>query len=199
MKKLIVAILVIALLGLLLFDIYVLTFQKHSNCIEEEINQKQKDVSIFQNQILSYIYENELLDIADCELYKEETPFRLFDIIANEPVLVLRFSEFNCNACVDFLTNQIKENFVDYLTNPKIVLIYDSETMRLPQNIFEKPVFLTQKKNLLGLPMEKFNTPFMFILDKDMKAEQFFVPEMAMPELTNKYLTIIKRRYFKKK
>jgi hypothetical protein len=198
MKKLIVTILVITLLGLLLFDIYELSFQKHSNCITEEINQKQKDVTIFQNQILSYIYENELLNIADCKIYKGKTPVKLVDIITNEPVLVLRFSEFNCMACVDLLTNQIKKSFLDYLTNTKIILIYDSETMRLPQNIFEKPVFLTPKKNLLGLPMENFNTPFMFILDKDMKAKQFFVPEKDMPDLTNRYLTIIKSRYFKK-
>jgi len=198
MKKLVVTILVISLFGLLLFNISGLFFQKHSNCINEEINQKQKDINMFQHQMLSLIYENELLKITDCEIYKEKSLVRLVDIISKEPVLILRFSEFNCSACVDLLTNQIKESFVDYLINPKIILIYDSESMRLPINIFEKPVFLSQNKNLLGLPIENFNAPFMFMLDKEMKAKLFFVPEMSMPELTKEYLSIIKKRFFRK-
>lgn len=187
-----------ALFVLLSFDIYILFFEKHSSCDAEVIRQNQVDIHVFQQRILSFIYENELMNINDCEIYNGKEPVRLIDLLAKDTILVLRFSEFNCSACVDLLTNQIKESFVDYLTNPKIILIYDSETMRLPQNIFERPVFLTPKKNLLGLPMENFNTPFMFILDKDIKAKQFFVPEKDMPELTDAYLRIIKKRFFKK-
>nr|WP_319398804.1 hypothetical protein [uncultured Carboxylicivirga sp.] len=76
--------------------------------------------------------------------------------------------------------------------------MYDSVNGRITENMFGKMPYMSLKEDILGIPMEKINIPYMFILDSTLVVKQFFVPEKSMPELTDTYLNIIKARYFSK-
>ncbi len=169
---------------------------KSKDCFQERIKQKKTDIDHFKRLMLSNIFKNEYSQINNCVLFDNNDSVRLVDIIVNKPVLVLRCSVYNCPACVHHIVNKLKEHFSDYTKNPSIIVIYDSENMRYSKDICEKTAYVTNKRNILGLPMENRNMPFLFILDKDMKAKMFFIPDKGMPELTDEYLSILKKRMF---
>jgi hypothetical protein len=70
--------------------------------------------------------------------------------------------------------------------------------MRVSESMFGKIPYVSKEKDVLGLSLENENTPFMFILDQDMKTRHVFIPEKGMPELTDEYLSAMKERYFDK-
>lgn len=198
MRNKLIIISVILLTILLAFDVYFMFSKQNSNCLSERINQKNIDIKIFQNQVSKY-YSNELLNIKNCKLYLNNKPLILSNKFFDKPVLVFRFSIFNCSECVHFALNKLKQNLHDFATNDRIILIYDDNNMRVSESMFGKMPYVTKERNIMGIPMENSNIPFMFILDTEMKVKHFFIPEKGMPELTDEYLSIIKTRYFNTK
>ncbi|MFT3737654.1 MAG: hypothetical protein QM786_02750 [Breznakibacter sp.] len=117
-------------------------------------------------------------------------------LIVEEPVLVFRYSIFNCSVCVIFALDKIKEHLSGYEGTNRIIYIYDEERLKQPNITPKANTYLSQNRQVLGLPMEQKNNPFFFLLTKDMKADLFFVPEKSMPTLTDEYLKIVKKRFF---
>lgn len=192
-----VKILITLILGcLLIFDVYFFLVYEKDNCLEKQFVTKQNIVKQFQNIMVTNIYKNELHPIKNSNLFLEKKHVQLNDIVSDSSLLVLRFSIFNCSACFNFALNKIREHFEDFESNNRVILIYDDENMRVHKNMFGKMPYVTTDRNALSIPLEKSNIPFLFILDNEMKAKQIFVPEKGMPDLTDEYLSIIKRRYF---
>ena len=153
-------------------------------------------VEQIQKRFVSKVYRNNLLDINDGKLFLKNTKVKIRDLLINSSILILRFSIFNCSACIHFALDKLLQGFKDFKSNKRILLIYDDENMRVYESTFGKISYVSTNRNVLGLPIESTNTPSLFILDNDLKNKQFFVPEKEMPELTDEYLSIIKRRYF---
>lgn len=110
------------------------------------------------------------------------------------PILILRYSFFGCNICTEFATDKLKEHFNDYETNPQVLFIASDYNVNMDMGY--KNLINIGNKNL-GLPIERSNTPFFFILNGD-KVENTFMPERKFPQYTDVYLKKIKRRYFSK-
>lgn len=192
-------VMVSSVVGLLVINLVLMTKNsKKDNCIEKQRIVKALMTQKFRDISTTCVYENEIRAVNNCRLQISDDNIQLKDIVAKSPVLVFRFSIFSCSACVNFTLDRLKNYFVDFETNGKIVLIYDDENMRVSDAMFGKMPYATQNRNILGLPLEKANIPFLFILDEEMKTKQFFVPEKEMPELTDRYLSVIKERYFLK-
>lgn len=185
----------IVLTFLFLFDVYYFLSPQKDSFAQEQLEIKKIYSNQFKDQV-SNIYSNELQKVNNGKLFLKSMPVKLQEIILNSPILVFRFSLFNCTACVNFGLDKLQEYFKDFASNNRIILIYDDENMRVSGSMFGKMPYVTKDRYILGLPMEKSNTPFIFLLDSDMKAKQFFVPEKEMPSLTDEYLSIIKKRYF---
>jgi len=123
----------------------------------------------------------------------------LIDILLQDEnnKLVFRVSELNCSICVNHIVTKLKEHFPNYSLNSNIIIIYDSEKLRYSNGMYDKQAYLTNNRSILGLPAENTNLPFLFILNKDdMMAKMVFIPDKGMPELTDEYLKIIKKRFF---
>lgn len=186
---------IILLFIIFVFDIYFFLIQKKTNCLNERLSQKQIDINIFKNQ-MSNLYSSESISIQNCDLYLNNSVMNLRELSITKPILVLRFSIFNCSTCVDFTLEKLQEHFHDFALNKRIIIVYDDENMRVSESMFGKMPYVTTNRYILGLPIEKSNIPFMFIVDSTLITKQLFIPEKGMPSLTDEYLSIIKTRYF---
>jgi|GEM_PF-69726 len=196
MKKFIIRSIVILFILIVIFDVYFIFLPQKTNCFKEKFSQKIADEDFYKDNI-SNLYLNEFVSIKNCTLDLKGKPYILSEKLTSDPVLVLRCSMFNCSVCINFVLDKLKTHFKDYATNNRILLIYDDENMRVSETMFGKLPYVTKDRHVLGLPLEDANLPFFFILNNDMKTKLFFIPEKGMPILTDEYLSIIKKRYFK--
>jgi len=142
---------------------------------------------------------NENLEVNNPLVYKgNDTADKafLYDLVRDK-CLVFRFSGEACNACVDFAMARIKNTFKDFATNDRILFIGSNINERIKDKYYGKPVISFDSEDL-GLPFEEYNTPFIFIMDKDRITKMMFVPDKTLPDLTDFYLNMIKERYFSK-
>jgi hypothetical protein len=112
--------------------------------------------------------------------------------------VVCRFSEMNCESCVNFsiqaLCRQIdsigKENvlFLGAYRNNKI---FNKEKALYGLNNLH-----TYNISILDLPAEQIGYPYYFIISNELKVFNLFIPDKAVPQLSTQYLALIKQRYF---
>lgn len=120
----------------------------------------------------------------------------LFD---KRPKLVLRYSEINCMTCVDSSLVYIEK--YKNIIGPENIIILASYQRQQDINTFKRvskvhfKVYNTQN-NIISLPTEKLNSPFLFVTDQTLVAQGVFLPEKTIPKLTEMYFQIIIHRYF---
>ena len=111
-----------------------------------------------------------------------------------KPVLVLRYSELNCQSCVDDLLTEIKEDGIFNATNT-LLLAYYSEPAYLYQfkrmNRLELPVFSIQHT---GLPPDTLNLPYFFLMNSKLQISNVFIPEEGDTDAIAAYLAFAAKR-----
>ncbi len=114
--------------------------------------------------------------------------------IISKPVLVLRYSELNCQSCVDDLLTEIKEDGIFNATNT-LLLAYYSEPAYLYQfkrmNRLELPVFSIQHT---GLPPDTLNLPYFFLMNSKLQISNVFIPEEGDTDAIAAYLAFAAKR-----
>lgn len=126
------------------------------------------------------------------------------DVITKDQI-VLRYSVLNCGECVDAEFEVLKKNAE--LFSGEIVIITYYERIRGLITTYRKlqKMGLTKLKiylvpdDKLGIPMDKYNIPSYFHVNKDLKMTNFFIPEKTNAKLSEAYLKLTLRNFFKKK
>lgn len=119
---------------------------------------------------------------------------RLSEYIGEDTCLVFRFSGQMCDECINFVIKNLKEVFHDY-TSPKIILLGTEINSRIKEEFYGKQVVSISKADL-GIPIEEYQVPYLFIADREMKAKFVFIPDRSYPEFTDDYLHVIRTRFF---
>lgn len=132
--------------------------------------------------------------------------FNLPDFLARavtSPKLVVRYSDVNCNTCVDSLFTSLA-GFSDRIGEENVIIMASYHNRRdlfvwkrlnnIRYNVFQVP------HDQMGLEIEKKNIPFVFILLPGNGAvHQIFLPMKENTERTRVYLEFIARRFFDKR
>jgi len=128
------------------------------------------------------------------EVCDEKGDTLAIDSIISKPVLVLRYSELNCQSCVDDLLTTIKESDLFNASNT-LLLAYYSEPAYLYQfkrmNRLELPVFSIQ---YTGLPPDTLNLPYFFLMNSKLQISNVFIPEEGNTDAINTYLAFAAQR-----
>lgn len=120
---------------------------------------------------------------------------------SDKPKLVFFYSQLNCQVCVDTEIEKLKM-FSKIIGIDNIVIICSYEN-RKDFLIFKKINNLNLKiynlglKNTLGLPLEKYNIPFLFMANSKFRAQDIFVPFKGFPSISDMYYKFILDKYFK--
>lgn len=113
--------------------------------------------------------------------------------IIDQPKLVLGLNQNMCRPCVEGVFGDVREFFPDFESNPNIICIADIE-QRFKDDYYGKKVISFHQKDDFPL-YEIEDTPYFFILDKDLCVKQLFITDKTSSELTKAYLKIIKEHY----
>ena len=124
---------------------------------------------------------------------------KVIPININKPVLIIfvPLSDDICSSCVNYAINSVRDSFDDFSKNDRIFLLAQGRNPILKSRVYNKPIYHeipdSYILNLITTPEKK---PFYFVVDDNMEASMFFVPNSLMPELTEKYLKLVAKRYF---
>lgn len=200
MKQFTLYLVLILLIGSNLFSLFYWQrsnkiYQKESMSLVDKIN-----VLFYENTLLK---EDAILSKQGClsldpqlALYTEKgDSIPLSQLKKKEKTLVLRYSSFSCTPCVDSAVELIK-NFIKENPNIDVLLIGTYGLAQELRRFKRTNGLLTQvyHVNSLKLPIEKENIPYLFILDKDMKVIDIFIPRKELLEQTANYLKQIKEQ-----
>jgi hypothetical protein len=115
----------------------------------------------------------------------------LNELVNKRSKLIFRYSELDCDMCIDSVISIIKK--ISPLKKiPNLIIISDFKSDRNFQ-IREKykkhpyPIYNISSANL-GLPIENKNFPFLFIITEDLKATKLFIPLKEFPYQTIEYI-----------
>ncbi|MDP3446417.1 MAG: hypothetical protein Q8T08_26465, partial [Ignavibacteria bacterium] len=119
-------------------------------------------------------------------------------VVGGKPKLVFRYSELNCNICVDSQMDFIKEFLNKYG--------YDNFIM-ISSYKYKKNILLFKMLNninneiynveVLDSSLDRLNIPYYFILDEICQPIMFHFPDKIFPEDTKEYFKSIENQYFK--
>ncbi len=142
-------------------------------------------------------WANDLIPLNPCLVYEGNNTTDTLNLLENihQETLVFRFSAESCDVCVNFVISRLKNAFPDYAKNQRIMLIGSELNPRVKEGYYGKNTFSFIGGDM-GLPAEKYNVPFLFIIDEDRISKMGFVPDKAYPELTDSYLINIRNRFF---
>ena len=103
--------------------------------------------------------------------------------------LVFRYTELNCQSCVDLLLTTLRADSSFNKINT-LLLTYYKEPSYLYQfkrmNRLQYPVFSIKNT---GLPPDTLNVPYLFLLDQSLKVSNVFIPEEGDTASIKQYLS----------
>lgn len=182
---------------LLLFNLflsYALYMKEGLNEKEKKTIQKEADIlfhknALLQADIIRMVQGQPVLSENYPLLTEKGEKIELGNLIRNvDYTLVLRYSYLSCSPCVDYAVTALKE-FKDQHLDTDVLLLSTSQHRKDLRNFkrINKIFFHVYHVDSLDFPIDKENVPYFFMLDKDMRAFNFFVPHQEIPELTVEY------------
>jgi hypothetical protein len=118
--------------------------------------------------------------------------------IGQLPKFVFFHTQLNCNVCVEGIMTVL--NDYQNILCPKNRLFFAAYNNKRDVTLFKRMNHLNNivyNVKSVGLPIEKLNLPFCFVMDKDMKAECVYIPLEGDSLLFKKYLKLVNEKYFK--
>ena len=118
--------------------------------------------------------------------------YTLSNVIKEGGRIIIRYSELNCNVCIDSLFSCI-DNHLNKKEKQQIHILASYHN-RNDLLIFKRinnlsyPIYRTDS---LGISLENLNEPFIFVLNKDYSISHLFIPHKERPQDTRRYLNIV--------
>lgn len=149
-----------------------------------------------KNSSLQVISDGIKLD-KDIEIHNEKGENVKISHLLSGPVLVLRYSELNCQSCVDDLIKFLLTHG-SFNENNTLILSYYRELDYLNKfkrmNPLNVQIYNTKS---LGLPPDTLNVPYLFVLDDQLMTQNVFIPEESDTLALKYYLTFVANKLSK--
>lgn len=151
-------------------------------------------------KVISWIQKANQISLAPNLKIKNENGDKvaLSQLIGKNPKLVFKYSELNCNVCVDsqlvFVKKFIKKHGVDNL-----IMI---SSYKYPKSIYQFKLLNDIENEIYNIEMldsslAELNIPYYFVIDSSFKPKMIHFPEKIIPEDTREYFKTIENKYFK--
>ncbi len=165
------------------------------------LNEKIVQLDIFNYLLLDGITKNLEYNFVkldkNLELQNKGDSLLLSELNIIRPKLVLRYSELNCNVCVDSQFETL--NRVTKQIGEENILIFGSYSKLDDLNRFKRinniHLEIYNLKNI-GLSIDDENIPYYFVLDSSLVVKDLFIPKDEYPDLTKSFFELISKKYF---
>lgn len=171
--------------------------------MKSQSNLNSTKFNLKQNKLLIEKLENEKVMLVENDSYKinanlnlrclKNDTVQINQLFGSKKTLVLFFSLDNCSDCYNYCLNVFNEFSSDINISNTVVLVAKFNVRDL--YVFSKSNKFKSRMccvDTLGLPIEKLNMPFMFILDESLIPSHVFIPRKENHDLTMRYFEIIK-------
>jgi len=121
----------------------------------------------------------------------EDSP-NIVKLLHNEkPLLVLRIKQTNCSMCIESAIDQLSQD--TRFTPANSILLVSYSNLRMINLLLKKYdlhfYYLTiMPDELSDFPVERYESPYFFILYPNRELRHFFIPEKTYTEMTKEYL-----------
>lgn len=177
-----------------LFLSYALYMKEGLNEKEKQAVQKEADILFHKNTLLQAdiirMLQGQPMLSENLSLVTEKgKKIEVRNLIRKDRyTLVLRYSYLSCSPCVDYAVTALKD-FKEQHPDINVLLL---STYRQKKDLRDfkrvnKVFFHVYHVDSLNLAMDEENIPYFFMLDKDMRMFNFFMPHQEIPELTAEY------------
>ena len=158
------------------------------------ILEMQKEDRMYEIQFNGQLIDKELTVIDTDGKQK-----KIGDLIIDNPKLVFRFSELNCDKCIDAQIRNLNE-YVDSIELQNIILLTDFQSLEYMRSF--------QKSNKVKFPiynmeaeidsvLVNIDLPYFFVLTpQEERIQCMYIPHKEIPFLTEVYLSSVKRKFF---
>lgn len=121
-------------------------------------------------------------------------PYKLKKLVNSHKLIVLRYSELNCNVCVDTLFSRIKHCVTEINKNNILVLAsyHNKRDLLIFKRINQLP-YLILSVDSLQIPLDNLNEPYLFVLHEDMRMTHFFIPHKERSNDTDRYMKFVQK------
>jgi hypothetical protein len=182
----------------LLYRVYNISNEKATLTIKDS-KPNNYDSILFHQVYDAAIKSNGLKINTNLELTNSsDETIKISTLIKGSAVLVFDFKYVSCKTCFEDEMTRIVEMSKDFGVN-NIILVSEFSSIR-EQYVLEKKYGINIyniKNNSFGLPIEKEQFPFIFILDSDYTAKDFYVPTQQFFSMGNIFYKIVFEKYFK--
>ena len=118
------------------------------------------------------------------------------DVMSAGKKLIVRYSELNCNSCVDSLL-QYASNFAKEVGDDNVMVWASYSNIRNFHLLFR---LNKAKLNICNVnsqisEYDQIDNPYVFILDEDLTIRRLFFPHKELPDNTKKYFNTIKSEF----
>ena len=121
-----------------------------------------------------------------------DSVFTLSQLCGEQPTLVLRYSHIHCNSCVDSVITMLNNFEKQTGVKPLILSQYSSRRdyinfVRINQ--IKHPIYCVEDTLCVA---DKLDVPYLFVINKDLQCNNFFIPRKEYTTGIKMYLKSIK-------
>lgn len=175
--------------------------QAVQTALTEQKNSVEQLISLlYGNMKMHYTYaERDLEDII--LLNNNQKKVKLSSLVGEKEKLVFKFSPSNCSTCIQSGFAALRK-IAKNISNDQIIIITDKTNRREIRALansmnLDYPIYLADDKDFNNI-LQKENIPFTFIIDKDLRMKDLFIPMKELPDYSDMYYRIIWKKYFYK-
>lgn len=188
----------------------VLAYKFKSNSIEfntiytllnKKLEKNKSEVLTYEHNFIKE-KENDYLKLdSNLELINVEGRTVLAKDVLKTNSLIFRFSELNCEECIDaeidvLLGNQDKFKkdviLIAYYQNQRDLFVFYKEFQK--KGLTNIKMFLSPEKGL-DIPIDKINMPFYFCVNSNLIMNNFFIPQKEKPIFSQVYLDYTSKNF----
>jgi len=120
-----------------------------------------------------------------------------FEMPGHGPVMVCRFSEYDCTECIEYAIRQMIEEMDS--TGMDLLLLGNYRSMSgmrsLARRVDPDSTCMLANAVMLDLPVDNHGNPYYFIIDTLGVAFDVFVPDRMDREMSDTYFNIVRQKW----
>lgn len=149
------------------------------------------------NQLIQICNNGKLLNKEMCLFNMFGEKINLYEVV-NGNKLILKFSELNCNTCVDEQIEYINE-YADLIGVSNVLIFVTCNDYSLVRKLKKMNNLKFELFNLgdsLSNVIRDIGFPYFFVIDESMRINSIFIPEKNNKKLTFTYLDSVLKNYY---
>jgi hypothetical protein len=171
---------------------------------KQNSHDEQQDIKaiyhmLYRNVLIQYQSENNIINNI-WGYVKQDEKVDLKSLLSDSLTLIFRYNENNCNICVEEALKPLMEYSAKIgIKNILIITSYRNiRTMQIFIRKYAPGIHVFNSNEDINLPIEKWSTPYFFLIDNTLKVQLVFIPIKEIQNYTREYLNIVNQQFLKK-